>query len=54
MIVIELKVIKKEFEEMEVLRDVMFFIKKGFIYGLFGLNGVGKIMLLKIIVGIYK
>ena len=51
---IELKAIKKEFEEMEALRDVTLSIKKGSIYGLLGSNGAGKTTLLKIIAGIYK
>lgn len=51
---IELKAIKKEFEEMKALRDVTLSIKKGSIYGLLGSNGAGKTTLLKIIAGIYK
>lgn len=37
-----------------MLKDIFFEVKKGLIYVLLGINGVGKIMILKIILGLFK
>lgn len=49
---IEVKNISKKYQNREVLKDVSFTIEKGAICGLFGMNGVGKSTLMKIIYGI--
>ena len=45
---------KKYYEEIEVLKDVSFSVKKGEMFGIIGRNGAGKTTLLRIIAGIYK
>lgn len=45
---------KKFYEELLVLDDISFSVKKGEIFGIMGRNGVGKSTLLRIISGIYK
>jgi ABC-2 type transport system ATP-binding protein len=51
---IEVKNIKKGFDELEAVQGINLHIKKGSIYGLLGSNGAGKTTLLKMIAGIYK
>jgi ABC-2 type transport system ATP-binding protein len=46
--------VRKEFDDLEAVKDVTLHIKKGSIYGLLGSNGAGKTTLLKMIAGIYK
>lgn len=45
---------KKYYEEIDVLKDVSFSVKKGEMFGIIGRNGAGKTTLLRIIAGIYK
>jgi ABC-type polysaccharide/polyol phosphate transport system ATPase subunit len=45
---------KKHFEELTVLDNVSFTVKKGEMIGIIGLNGSGKSTLLRIIAGIYS
>lgn len=45
---------KKHFEELTILDDVSFTVKKGEMIGIIGLNGSGKTTLLRIIAGIYS
>jgi len=45
---------QKNHEDLEVLRNVSFDIKKGEMFGIIGKNGSGKTTLLRIIAGIYK
>ncbi|WP_332631848.1 ABC transporter ATP-binding protein [Halalkalibacter flavus] len=51
---IEVKNIKKGFDDFEAVQGINLHIKKGSIYGLLGSNGAGKTTLLKMIAGIYK
>ncbi|MCL7745716.1 ABC transporter ATP-binding protein [Halalkalibacter alkaliphilus] len=51
---IEVRNIKKGFDELEAVQGINLHIKKGSIYGLLGSNGAGKTTLLKMIAGIYK
>lgn len=51
---IEVKQVRKEFEDIEAVKRVNLHIEKGSIYGLLGSNGAGKTTLLKMIAGIYK
>jgi ABC-2 type transport system ATP-binding protein len=51
---IEVTNVKKDFEDLEALKDINISIKRGSIYGLLGSNGAGKTTLLKLIAGIYK
>lgn len=44
---------KKYYEELVVLDDISFTVKKGEMVGIIGLNGSGKSTLLKLIAGIY-
>jgi ABC-2 type transport system ATP-binding protein len=46
--------ISKQFGEHKVLQDVSLSINQGQIYGLVGLNGIGKTTLIKIILGLLK
>ncbi|WP_027400526.1 ABC transporter ATP-binding protein [Anaerovorax odorimutans] len=49
-----LKNVYKEIKGVTVLRDINFTLKKRMIYGLFGHNGSGKTMLLRMIAGLIK
>ncbi|KHF38013.1 ABC transporter ATP-binding protein [Halalkalibacter okhensis] len=51
---IEVKNVKKGFEDIEAVQGFNLHVKKGSIYGLLGSNGAGKTTLLKMIAGIYK
>lgn len=51
---IEIKNIKKNFKDHEVLKDVNISVARGSIYALLGPNGAGKSTLLKIITGLWK
>lgn len=42
----------KSFGLMIVVRGISFFVNDGEIYGFFGFNGSGKLMMMKIVVGI--
>jgi len=44
----------KHYEELQVLTDVSFSVKKGEVLGIIGKNGVGKTTLLRIIAGVYQ
>jgi ABC-2 type transport system ATP-binding protein len=46
--------ISKQFAEHKVLQDVSITVNQGEIYGLVGLNGIGKTTLIKIILGLLK
>jgi len=45
---------RKNYEDLEVLRNVSFDIKEAEMFGIIGKNGSGKTTLLRIIAGIYK
>lgn len=45
---------KKYYEDLPVLKDVTFSVKKGEMFGIIGKNGTGKTTLLRVITGIYK
>jgi len=45
---------KKDTDELTILKDVTFEVKKGEMFGIIGNNGVGKTTLLRLIAGIYK
>lgn len=51
---IEIKGLKKAFDEQRVLDDIDMIIEPGKIYGLVGSNGCGKTTILKHIMSIYK
>lgn len=51
---IEIKKVTKSFKKEIVLDDISYKFKDKMIYGIFGLNGSGKSVLLKIIAGLYK
>lgn len=51
---IEVKDVCKSFRKKQVLDNVNYTFISGNIYGLSGINGVGKSVLLKIICGLYK
>ena len=44
----------KHYEELQVLKDVSFSVKKGEVLGIIGKNGAGKTTLLRIIAGVYQ
>ncbi len=50
---IELKNVSKKFKDITVLKDINITIESGNIYGLYGRNGSGKSVLLKLICGFY-
>ena len=45
---------KKYYEDLQILKNVSFSVKKGEMFGIIGKNGIGKTTLLRIIAGIYK
>ncbi len=51
---LEIKNITKSFRKEEVLKDISYTFIDKMIYGIVGINGSGKSVLLKIIVGLYK
>ena len=51
---IEIKNLSKKFKNIEVLRDVNLTFESGKIYGLYGRNGSGKSVLLKMLCGFYS
>lgn len=51
---IQVRNVRKEFEDIEAVKSLNLEIAKGSIYGLLGSNGAGKTTLLKMIGGIYK
>lgn len=51
---LEIKNISKSFNQNTVLKDVSFSVNQGEIFGLIGLNGVGKTTLIKIILDLLK
>ncbi|MCB2081293.1 MAG: ATP-binding cassette domain-containing protein, partial [Rickettsiales bacterium] len=51
---IEIHKISKSFGKKKVLDDVSFTVNAGEIYGLIGLNGVGKTTLIKIIISLLR
>jgi len=50
---IELKNVNKSFKNNQILKDVNMILESGNIYGLYGRNGSGKSVLLKLICGFY-
>jgi len=44
----------RNYENLEVLKNISFSVKKGEMLGILGRNGVGKTTLLRILAGIYK
>lgn len=51
---LEIKNITKTFKKDEILKDISYKFDDKMIYGIVGMNGSGKSVLLKIIVGLYK
>ena len=51
---IELKDISKTYNNIEVLKNINFSVKKGEILGLLGVNGAGKSTIMKIICSYVK
>ena len=51
---LEIKNITKSFRKEEVLKDISYTFIDKMIYGIVGINGSGKSVLLKIITGLYK
>ena len=49
---IELKHVSKTIHKNEVLHDISFMMESGKIYGFQGVNGSGKTMLMRIIIGL--
>jgi ABC-2 type transport system ATP-binding protein len=54
MIVLSIENIVKEFKGLNVLKGVSFKVKQGEIFGLVGLNGIGKTTLIKIILDLLR
>lgn len=51
MIVFEMKDVMKKYKKKIVVNEVMILLEENKIYGLFGRNGVGKMILLNLLVG---
>ena len=51
---LDIQKIYKNFKDKKILEDISFSIKKGEIFGLIGVNGIGKTTLIKIIVDLLK
>ncbi|ANB60667.1 ABC transporter ATP-binding protein [Anoxybacteroides amylolyticum] len=51
---IDVRGVRKEFADVEAVKEVSLHVERGSIYGLLGSNGAGKTTLLKMIAGIYK
>ena len=49
---IQLEHISKKFKKKTVLNDISYTFESGKIYGIYGINGSGKTMLLRIISGL--
>lgn len=47
---IKFEYVLKVYGEKEVFSDLIFFVKDGEIFGLIGYNGVGKIMIISILI----
>lgn len=45
---------RKYYEDLQILQNINFFVKKGEMFGIVGRNGAGKTTLLRIISGIYR
>ncbi|MBA8667588.1 ABC transporter ATP-binding protein [Holosporaceae bacterium 'Namur'] len=52
MFVLEVKEIEKKFKQSHVLNNISFSISRGEVFGLVGLNGIGKTTLIKIILNL--
>ncbi|MCZ0756344.1 ABC transporter ATP-binding protein [Anoxybacillus sp. J5B_2022] len=51
---IDVRGVRKEFADIEAVKEVSLHVARGSIYGLLGSNGAGKTTLLKMLAGIYK
>lgn len=51
---LEIRNVTKSFKKEEILNDISYVFQDKMIYGIVGINGSGKSVLLKIIVGLYK
>ena len=51
---LEIRNVTKSFKNEEILNDISYVFEDEMIYGIVGINGSGKSVLLKIIVGLYK
>ena len=51
---LEIKNVTKSFKKEVILNDISYVFQDKMIYGIVGINGSGKSVLLKIIVGLYK
>lgn len=51
---LEIRNVTKSFKNEEILNDISYVFEDKMIYGIVGINGSGKSVLLKIIVGLYK
>lgn len=51
---LEIKNVTKSFKKEEILNDISYVFQDKMIYGIVGINGSGKSVLLKIIVGLYN
>ena len=52
--IVEMRGINKQFNNISVLKDVTFNVKKGEIHTLYGENGAGKSVLMKLLSGVLK